>query len=202
MDSVILVGGFPEMVELCVTCNYRVIGAIELEGETGGVVDVLGTDADAPVLKQRYPDVPLVLSPESSERRKVLAEEYSRLGFSFARLIHPSATVSDSARLGQGVVIQAGAIVSTNCQVGDFARVHFGGILLHDVSIGACSNIAPGAVVLGRVKVGEGAFIVANATVLSGRTVGDGAIVGAGAVVTRDVEDSTVVVGCPARPRG
>jgi putative colanic acid biosynthesis acetyltransferase WcaF len=44
------------------------------------------------------------------------------------------------------------------------------------------------------------AWVCARAFVGPGVTVGEGAIVGAAAVVTRDVEDWTVVAGNPARP--
>jgi acetyltransferase-like isoleucine patch superfamily enzyme len=42
-------------------------------------------------------------------------------------------------------------------------------------------------------------WIGAGATILPGVTVGENSVVAAGAVVTRDVEDNTVVGGNPAR---
>jgi acetyltransferase-like isoleucine patch superfamily enzyme len=42
-------------------------------------------------------------------------------------------------------------------------------------------------------------FIGNNAVVLPGITVNEKAIVGAGAVVTKDVEERTIVVGVPAK---
>lgn len=45
----------------------------------------------------------------------------------------------------------------------------------------------------------ENAWIGANAIILPGVTIGKNAIVGAGSVVTRDVEDNTVVAGNPAK---
>ena len=49
------------------------------------------------------------------------------------------------------------------------------------------------------VSIGDGADIGTSATVLPGVRIGVGAVVGAGAVVTRDVEDYSVVAGNPAR---
>ncbi len=48
----------------------------------------------------------------------------------------------------------------------------------------------------------EGASLGANATILAGITVGKYAMVGAGAVVTKDVKDFELVIGCPARHAG
>lgn len=49
------------------------------------------------------------------------------------------------------------------------------------------------------VCIRYGAWIGAGATLLAGVTVGRNSVVGAGSVVTKDVEDHTVVAGCPAR---
>jgi len=49
------------------------------------------------------------------------------------------------------------------------------------------------------VVVGFGADVGMNATLLPGIRVGAHSIVGAGAVVTHDVPDYAIVVGCPAR---
>ena len=52
---------------------------------------------------------------------------------------------------------------------------------------------------LGRVQIGNDAWIGANVIVLPGVTIGEGAVVAAGSVVTKDVEQFTVVAGAPAR---
>ncbi|MCH5330753.1 MAG: galactoside O-acetyltransferase, partial [Alistipes sp.] len=49
------------------------------------------------------------------------------------------------------------------------------------------------------VLLKRGCWIGAGSTILPGVTVGENAVVGAGSVVTKDVEDNTVVAGNPAR---
>jgi len=49
------------------------------------------------------------------------------------------------------------------------------------------------------VTIKEGAWIASHAIILPGVTVGKHAVVGAGAVVTKDVEEKTVVAGNPAK---
>lgn len=49
------------------------------------------------------------------------------------------------------------------------------------------------------IKIKRGASIGANATILPGIIIGENAMVGAGSVVTKDVEDSVLVYGNPAR---
>ncbi|MCW8090346.1 DapH/DapD/GlmU-related protein [Alteromonas ponticola] len=50
-----------------------------------------------------------------------------------------------------------------------------------------------------KTVIRAGASIGANATILPGLAIGKNAVIGAGAVVTKDVEQSSTVVGNPAR---
>lgn len=48
-------------------------------------------------------------------------------------------------------------------------------------------------------EIKKGASIGSNATVICGVTIGKYAVVGAGAVVTKDVDDFSIVAGNPAK---
>ena len=52
------------------------------------------------------------------------------------------------------------------------------------------------------VRMGDYVFIGTRAMILPGVTIGQGAVVAAGAVVTKDVEERSIVAGCPAREIG
>lgn len=51
----------------------------------------------------------------------------------------------------------------------------------------------------GKIVIKENAWIGAASTVLPGVTIGKNSIVAAGSVVTKDVEDNTIVAGTPAK---
>jgi putative colanic acid biosynthesis acetyltransferase WcaF len=55
------------------------------------------------------------------------------------------------------------------------------------------------SLVTARITIGQDVFVGARAFVMPGISIGDGAMVGACSLVTRDVEERTVVVGSPAR---
>lgn len=120
-------------------------------------------------------------------------------GVELPALVHPSAVVSPSVRLGQGAVVMAGAVVNADARVGEAAIMNSGAVVEHDCVLGRASHVSPGAVLAGGVSVGERAWVGAGATVIEGVTVGADAVVGAGAVVIRDVPEGDTVVGVPAR---
>lgn len=137
----------------------------------------------------------------STMRRAELFRQYLSKGYSFPRIIHPSAVVAKSVRIGAGTQIMAGAVIQPNCVVGENVIVNTRASLDHDCVIESNTHIAPGVTLSGEVVVGRGAHVGVGATVLQGRRIGAGSIVGAGALVVEDVGPETTVVGVPARIR-
>ncbi|WP_075559397.1 acyltransferase [Parabacteroides timonensis] len=82
-----------------------------------------------------------------------------------------------------GITIEDDVLVAANVQI--ISNNHD----LHDHAVLTCKP----------VRLKRNCWIGAGATILPGITVGENAVVGAGAVVTKDVEDNTVVGGNPAK---
>jgi sugar O-acyltransferase (sialic acid O-acetyltransferase NeuD family) len=199
--QIILVGAFMEIVELCDALSVEIVGIID-NSCTGSFLGrpILGTDTEADQILARHPDVPVHVTPDSPKRRSALSAFYSKLGASFATLVHPEAFLAPSTTIGAGSVIQARAHVSSATVLGCGVKVNTCANVTHDVEIGNFVTIAPAAVLLGRARVGPRAYIGANATILPGISVGEGALVGAGTNVTRDVSAGAKVVGVPGKP--
>lgn len=115
--------------------------------------------------------------------RRGLFERFGGLGYGFLTLVHPSATVSPSVRLGEGVQVMAGAVVQCGCALGRNVIVNTRASVDHDCSIGDHVHVAPGAVLCGGVTVDDDAFVGAGAILLPGARVPAGSLVAAGQVV-------------------
>ncbi len=68
-----------------------------------------------------------------------------------ATLIHPSAVVSDTAKIGEGVRIDANAVIGDNVEIGEYSWIGANATISHAI-IGSYSRLYPG------VRVGQDGF--------------------------------------------
>ena len=134
---------------------------------------------------------------DNSQRASIynLMVEY---GFKIVMSMHSRAIVSNSARIGNGVMIMAGAIINADAVIGNNVIINTGSIVEHDCVVGDHVHIASGACLAGGVWVGQNAHVGLGASVRQGVQIGQSSIIGAGAVVIKNVEPNTVVAGVPA----
>jgi len=112
---------------------------------------------------------------------------------------HPSAVVSESARLGAGTLVAPQAAVNPEAAIGANCIINTAAVVEHDCIVGDHVHVCPGARLSGGVHVGEGAFIGAGAVIREGVRIGAWSVVGAGAVVLGNVAAKQRVAGVPAR---
>lgn len=139
---------------------------------------------------------PLIISIGSNKIHKMISERYP---LEYAKAIHPLATVSPSATVGEGSVVMQGAIIQSDAHIGWHCIVNTGASIDHECLIGDFVHISPHATLCGNVHVGEGTWIGAGATVIPGVKIGRGCIIGAGSVVIRDIPDGATAYGNPCK---
>lgn len=160
-------------------------------------------------------------------RRVYCVLSYAVVGIAYGKT-HPSNYISvranirnrDNIFLGRDFAIYPGATLwCTKFRAGNNVSINLGTHIFGDVTIGDHVMIAPNAVIAGGnhgielngtpmllqecetkgIRIGNDVWIGANAVILDGVTIGDGAIVGAGSIVSRPVENNTIVAGNPAK---
>jgi acetyltransferase-like isoleucine patch superfamily enzyme len=126
------------------------------------------------------------------------------------------AHVMKGAVVGRGCNIGEGSFVETGAVLGDFCTVKNGVSIWDRVVCEDYVFLGPDASLTNDflpraafkkdpetefrpTRIREGASIGANATIVCGVTIGRHAMIGAGTVVTRDVPDFALAIGCPAR---
>jgi sugar O-acyltransferase (sialic acid O-acetyltransferase NeuD family) len=115
--------------------------------------------------------------------------------------IHPSAFVAHDVQIGRGSQILAKSAVCVEAKIGESCIVNTGAIVDHDTVLSDGVHVGPGAHITGEVVIGYCSMIGAGSTILPRVKIGEHVIVGAGAVVTKDIENNSVVYGNPARKK-
>ena len=129
------------------------------------------------------------------------AETALNCGFILPLIAHPSAVISKTSVVGDGVFVNAGAVLMANSTVSRMAIINSRAVIQHDCWIGEGAHVCPGVCMGGHVRVGAQSFIGVGAVLRDRVNVGVGSIIGAGSVVVSDVPPGVVVWGNPARVR-
>lgn len=193
-------------MDLAITLGYDVLGFIDRDTAKLGTavgarsLPVVATEADLHSpgeFTARFPGVHVALGIGRNAER--VASFHKLSTYVVSPLIHPSACVSETAVLGPGTVVMPNAVVNADARIGSAVIVNTGSIIEHDCELQDGVHVSPGAILSGGVSVGSHAWIGAGATILPGLRLGPHCVIGAGAVVTRDIADSVVALGVPAR---
>lgn len=131
--------------------------------------------------------------------RRQVAESLLARGARFLTLVHPTAIVAASARLGAGAILCPYAIASVSCRVGRFALMNYHTSLGHDASAGDFAVLSPYATLGGNAHIEEDVFLGLHASIGPGKTVGASSKVSANSCVLINAPPFSMLYGVPAR---
>lgn len=117
----------------------------------------------------------------------------------FVNIIHPSANIAPSAKLGTGVVIGAFTTVSINTDIKDDVLIQDHCNIGHDGVVENGSHLYVGVKLCGRNRVGQTSSVFTGSIIFPDVKIGTSCVVGAGSVVVRKVKDGDTVLGNPAK---
>jgi sugar O-acyltransferase (sialic acid O-acetyltransferase NeuD family) len=179
---------------------------------TGKLAGFLSADPDK--LHGHVTGLPILGSPQHFEPRatdrmllaigiprvrRLVAEQLEANGGRFLTLIHPSAIVADTARVGVGTIICPYAIVSDAVRLGRFVLVNYHSSLGHDARAGDFAVLSPHACLGGRGAIAEDVFLGLHASVGPGISVGSQSKVSANSSALISAPAGSIVFGVPGR---
>ena len=131
--------------------------------------------------------------------REKIYDKLTKNHCKLTKIIAPAVNISKYSEIQKGTIIHVGATITCNVIIRTGCYINKHVVIGHDVDVGNYTVISPNATIGGNVKIGAGVYIGSGAIIREGLTIGDNAIIGMGAVVLRDVPESDVVVGNPAK---
>ncbi len=118
----------------------------------------------------------------------------------FFSFIHPSVQILDNnIEIGDGSIICAGSILTTNIKIGKHAHLNLQTTIGHDCVIGDYFTTSPGVKISGNCNIGNFVYIGTNTSVKQKININDFVTIGLNAGVVKDILESGVYVGVPAK---
>ncbi|ANE36338.1 UDP-4-amino-4,6-dideoxy-alpha-D-N-acetyl-D-glucosamine N-acetyltransferase [Campylobacter iguaniorum] len=148
------------------------------------------------------PDLPkfdIFIAIGNCKIRQMLQEKVRSAGFNVVNLIHPSAVISSSVKLGRGIAIMPNAVINANALICDGVILNSGSVIEHDCVVGEFAHICPKVALAGNVKVGKRAWIGIGSCVIQGKSIGDDTLIGAGSVIVKDIASNAKAYGNPCK---
>ncbi len=155
--------------------GYRVLGKIEYLME----------------LQKRCP-VSAVIAMQDGTARKQVVDRLEGFG-SWERLIHPTAVISDTVKIGQGTIICANVTVSVDTVVGRHCIFYLSSTIGNDCVFGDFTSVMSNSSIGEHSVIGQESFFAAHSFVAPHKNVGNRVRVGVGSSVLKDIKDGSAV---------
>ena len=202
-----------------------VIGAGGVGAEAAEIAELMGLEVASFVDESLSPDearylrgIPVLPSVELGMRSVTAAKFVIAIGesgpradvlrrltklnlkFGFQSLVHPAATVSRTATIGEGSILSAGAQIGPGVSLGKASYVGLNCAIGHDSFCGDFTSVYAGACISGGAVLGDRVSIGSMSVVRERTRLGNDVFVGAHSYVNRHVENGVLLFGTPAKP--
>ena len=131
---------------------------------------------------------PLIVGLFDNRLRLELGKKFNTI-----TLVHPSAYVAPTAKIGKGTIVKQRACIGDNVVIGENCIIDSGVIIEHDSFIGNGAQLTVGTVTGGFVKIDERTLVGLNCILQTKVNIGKDCIICSGAVVFSDVPDKTKI---------
>jgi acetyltransferase EpsM len=203
MKKVIIIGAGGHAAELVDYIDYINNSSEEVKFEVIGLIDdnkenykhydysskYLGTIKEHVIDLQKC----YLMAIADSSIKKIIIEEFKLKGAQFTRLIHPTALISNSAKIGEGVVISHNVSVGPKVVLGDFNVLNSRCTIGHDSNIGDYNFISPQVTVGGYSTIGNENLFGTNSCIIPNINIGNNNKITAGMVIDKPVNDNETI---------
>lgn len=133
-----------------------------------------------------------VIAFGNCDAKEKVVQRIRNLGGHFITLVHPTAIVARTARIGEGNIIGPASIIGPNAKLGDFNLLTSQSVISHDCKIGSY-NFFSSSLLCGHTQVGDGNYFGVHATTIPDISIGNHNVIQAGMVMNKSVENDTTV---------
>ena len=173
---------------------------IFLEDDTSkkrcGKYPVVGTSKN---INQYMDSYDFIIAIGNNKIREKMSDVLEKENIKQTLLVHPSATIDETASIDEGTVVMANAVINAYSKIGKGCIINTASTIDHDCIIGDFTHISPGSHIAGTVCIGKKSWICLGSNVINNLNICDNCIIGAGSTVIQDINMSGTYIGTPAR---
>lgn len=200
-DDVVILGAgghAKSIIDIIENQNKIKISGICSDDEIGSQIreyEILGDNA---ILEALYENGlrNIIIGFGSLRRPPKRDEIYSKLkniGFSFPKIICPTANIEKSAAIGEGTQIFMGSNICSDVQIAENCIINTGSIVSHDCNLSRNVHLTPGAVLAGYVNIGKNTLIGMLSSVYLGINIGENVIVHNNTRITKNIDSGSII---------
>lgn len=197
MKNIVLIGGggfSSEVADIAIQNGFKVLGYID-NSKTASSLKYLGTEND--YFKNHNPEVYIfpafaAVNRKGLVQRSIKLEKYKNL--KIPSLVSKFAYVSDSVKIGKGVLISHGVIINPESDIQDFSIINCRSTVGHNVTISKFSIISGHVFIGGSCFIGSKTLIGPGVTIMHATSIGKNVVVSIGGCVARKIPDGKTII--------
>ena len=144
-------------------------------------------------------NIPIAFGIGNNKIRAKLFKKATNNGFKIVSLIHSSAIISSSSKIGIGTVIMPNVVVNAKTIIGDGVILNTACVVEHENIIDDFVHISPNVAIAGDVQIGEFTHIGIGSNIIQGIIVGHNTVIGAGSTVVKNINNFQKAYGNPCK---
>ena len=188
LDNLYSINNIPN-IHIYNNMNLPILNTFEHDGFNISILDNVNMDEHTM----------LTLGVYQPTHKKKIVETLNPDIEKFINIIHDGLDISNTSKLGRGVLINSKVSIAAHTTIGDFVSINRHVSIGHHTNIGNYCSINPGTNIAGNVTIGEGTTIGMGTNILHTVKIGKNSIIGSGSVVTKDIPDNVVAYGSPCK---
>tara|TARA_B100000575_G_C23093906_1_gene630785 strand:- start:58 stop:699 length:642 start_codon:yes stop_codon:yes gene_type:complete len=178
----------------------KILGFLDRDYKKGEIIDnleCLGSDdvfLEQPINFDEYDFYNGIGPSTKNKNREELQKKFELKGIIFKTIIHPSAIISESAHIREGVQIFANSVIQPNTLIEEGTVINTSCNIDHDSRIGSNAHLAPAVTCGGNVKIGNNSFIGLGTNILNNIEIGNNVIISSGSTIFKNIEDNEKII--------
>jgi sugar O-acyltransferase (sialic acid O-acetyltransferase NeuD family) len=125
--------------------------------------------------------------------RQLKYNEFKKLGYSFANLIHSSSIIFPNAKIGTNCMVLENCVIQSNVEIKNNTLIWANSTICHDSILGENCFIASQVCINGFVNIKDNSFLGANSTIRNNITIAKYSLIGSGCTVLEDTKEKSIL---------